>query len=77
MDRSDVCPGRLVRCKRKGPGFRKGALFQVLPTIEGIPVSPFIGCRAVGSALFKVWCFRARDLIAANQDDGRQEIWTS
>jgi hypothetical protein len=69
MDRSDVCPGRLVRCKLGVPGFRKGALFQVLPALEGIPVSSFVGCRAVGSAPYKVWYFRPRDLIPAGWDE--------
>ena len=69
MDRSDVCPGRLVRCKLEGPGFRQGALFQVLAAPEDSPVSSFIGCRAVGSNPFKVWYFRPRDLNVASWDE--------
>ena len=69
MDRSDVCPGRLVRCKLGAPGFRKGALFQVIPAVEGIPASSFVGCRAVGSVFRKVWYFRPRDLIPASWDE--------
>jgi hypothetical protein len=65
MEKSDVCPGRLVRSKLRIPGFRRGALFQVLPKVEGVPVSPFVGCRAVGSGLYKVWYFRPCDLIPA------------
>jgi hypothetical protein len=69
MDMSDVCPGRLVRCKLEVPGFRQGALFRVLPAVEGIAASSFVGCRAVGSAPFKVWYFRPCDLSAANWDE--------
>jgi hypothetical protein len=70
MDRSDVCPGLLVRCKLEGPGFRQGALFQVLPAFEGLPMSSFVGCRAVGSVPSKVWYFRPRDLNIASWDEG-------
>lgn len=69
MDSSGVCPGRLVRCKLEGPGFRQGALFRVLPAVEGMPASSFIGCRAVGSAPFKVWYFRPCDLSVASWDE--------
>ena len=65
MDRSDVCPGRLVRSRLDGPGFRQGALFQILPVVEDVPASLFVGCRAVGSSPFKVWYFRPRDLSVA------------
>lgn len=68
MERSDVCPGRLVRCKLEGPGFRQGALFEVLPLILDAPVSVFVGCRAVGSNPVKVWYFRPQDLSVAGGD---------
>ena len=69
MDVSSVCPGRLVRCNLEGPGFRRGALFQILPAVDGVPMSSFIGCRAVGSARLKVWYFRPQELSIASWDE--------
>jgi hypothetical protein len=69
MKRSDVCPGQLVRCRLEGPGFRRGALFRVMPVLDDVPISSFVGCIAVGSIPFKVWCFRPRDLSPANWDE--------
>jgi hypothetical protein len=59
MSVRELYPGRLVVSRRAVPQFREGTLFRIVSLNE---ISRFVACRAVGTAPFRLWYFRALDL---------------